>query len=81
MGCHHIGCCDATSYSFTADEYTHMYVSDVPTYDGTTEATPGLEAQTLPTRNTFLAEDIEIAAIPYSEVANEYGTTVIIGGE
>ena len=81
MGCHHIDCCDSQNYHFTTNEYVRMYVSDVPLYEGSAEATPGLEAQTLPTRNTILAEDIEIAAIPYREVANEYGTTVIIGGE
>lgn len=53
---------------------------DGPPYAGEVTVTPKAEAQTLPTKNTTLREDITIESIPYREVENEFGTTVIIGG-
>lgn len=49
-------------------------------YEGDYHVTPGIAAQTLPTRNTHMLDNLEIKAIPYYEVSNISGKTVIIGG-
>lgn len=49
-------------------------------YSGSYEFTPQLESQTINTSEKIMANDIEINAIPYQEVPNEYGDTVYIGG-
>ena len=55
--------------------------SDIPPYEGSYEAIPGVDAQSLPTRNRWLSSDLVVQAIPYYEVDNtERGTTAIIGG-
>jgi len=50
-------------------------------YEGEYTVTPSCESQILETANKKLADDVEIKAIPYYDVANEYGRTIYIGGE
>lgn len=50
-------------------------------YEGAYAVTPTVENQTLETANKRLLNDIEIQAIPYYDVSNEYGRTIYIGGE
>lgn len=55
--------------------------SPYPPYEGSTIATPEVDAQVLPTRNTVLHDDVLILGIPYNEVSNPSGGyTAIIGG-
>ena len=50
-------------------------------YEGEYTITPSGESQILETANKKLADDVEIKAIPYYDIANEYGRTIYIGGE
>jgi len=52
------------------DEYEGMYI-----------VTPSADIQTLETANKKLLNNVEIKAIPYHDVSNEYGRTIYIGGE
>ena len=70
-------CCE--HICFEVDEYAPMVITDLPTYEGAVSVVPGIEAQTLETANTAVRSNITIAAIPYSETPNQYGTTVTIG--
>lgn len=72
-------CCDYIEYEI--DEYAPMLVSDLPAYTGATTFTPSSESQTVATNGTAMHDDITVNAIPYTEQANQYGTTVEIGGE
>lgn len=50
------------------------------TYQGSTEITPSLQAQTLDTSNRLMQGDIIVNPIPYNEVGNtSNGTTITIG--
>lgn len=52
-----------------------------PDYTGDIAVTPATAAQTLPTRETVLREDVTVAAIPYYTTTNQSGGyTAIIGG-
>ena len=50
-------------------------------YEGEYTVTPSGESQILETANKKLTDDVEVKAIPYYDVANEYGRTIYIGGE
>lgn len=51
-------------------------------YEGTYEVTPTVDAQTLPTAQKVMEEDVVVHKIPYYEVSNNTGgTTVTIGNE
>lgn len=64
-----------------AEQVRVIYDSPYPEYKGSTEVTPQVIGQTLPTRNTLMKNDITIAAIPYYETSNlKGGYTAIIGG-
>lgn len=54
---------------------------DYPLYQGAYTVTPKDEAQTLPTKNTAMADDVTVKEIPYYEVSNQTGSTVYIGKE
>ncbi len=57
-----------------------IHVDPAPPYEGDYEVTPRFEAQTLPTANRLLTEDVIIEEIPYAEVSNNSGgITVTIG--
>lgn len=50
-------------------------------YTGSYEVTPRVDAQTLPTTDRHMVDDVTVQAIPYYEVSNlQKGKTVIIGG-
>ena len=51
----------------------------LPVYDGEYEVIPKVDAQLLETKNKSMTNDVQIQAIPYSEVSNpEGGVTVNI---
>lgn len=49
-------------------------------YDGEYVIVPILKDQTLTTTDKILKNDVTVKAIPYDEVSNSHGITVIIGG-
>lgn len=87
MGCHEINCPDYIKLEtesretviFGADEYIPMTYVDAEIYVGATSVTPSTESVTLQTGGKLVADDITVNAIPYTETANAYGTTVTIG--
>lgn len=56
-----------------------IYVGGEP-YEGEYTVIPAVTEQTLETREKLLADNITVKEIPYYEVSNPTGTTVIIGG-
>ncbi len=48
-------------------------------YDGDYQITPKTSPQELETKNKTLKDNITVLSIPYFEVSNTDGTTVIIG--
>lgn len=55
---------------------------DADPYTGAYEVTPDIEAQTVPTAQKFMTEDMRIKAIPFYDVSNTSGgSTVYIGKE
>nr|DAL41150.1 MAG TPA_asm: hypothetical protein [Caudoviricetes sp.] len=42
--------------------------------------TPKVSSQTLPTSDKHLSQDVVVDPIPYYEVSNQNGKTIIIGG-
>lgn len=55
---------------------------DVDPYTGDYEVTPKVDAQTLPTAQKFMADDVKVFGIPYFETSNASdGNTVYIGTE
>lgn len=49
-------------------------------YDGEYTVTPTMEEQRLDTEKRTTKKDVVIKPIPYYEVSNDKGTTIIIGG-
>lgn len=49
-------------------------------YTGPYEVTPKVESQSLNTEDKHMAHDVTIKPIPYYEVSNQNGKTIIIGG-
>ena len=49
-------------------------------YSGSYTVTPKVESQSLSTADKHLSHDVTIEPIPYYEVSNQNGKTVIIGG-
>lgn len=49
-------------------------------YTGPYEVTPKVESQSLNTADKHMAHDVTIEPIPYYEVSNQNGKTIIIGG-
>ena len=47
-------------------------------YLGPYEVTPQVYEQTLETKNKSMRDDVRVYEIPYAEVSNIYGTTVVI---
>ena len=47
-------------------------------YEGSYQVTPTVEGLTLPTAKKNMARDLEVLEIPYAEVSNITGTTVVI---
>lgn len=49
-------------------------------YSGPYAVTPKVESQSLSTADKHLSHDVTIEPIPYYEVSNQNGKTIIIGG-
>lgn len=61
-------------------QYVTEYIGDK--YEGDYEITPKVEAQTVPTKNKVLVDDMTIKSIPiYKTSNNSGGTTVYIAKE
>lgn len=61
-------------------QYVTKYIGDK--YEGDYEITPKVEAQTVPTKNKVLIDDMTIKSIPiYKTSNNSGGTTVYIAKE
>lgn len=61
---------------FELDEYSQI---SPDTYQGPYYVIPEVEPQLLNTKHKLMADDVTVWAIPYTEVSNPDGTTVIIG--
>ena len=60
---------------------THV-ADSVTRYNGDYEVTPKIVAQSLPTAETYLEQDVHIKSIPFFEVSNTSGgNTIFIGNE
>lgn len=55
--------------------------SDYSFFDGEYLITPSTQAQVLETQNKIMEDNITIQKIPYYDVSNQYGRTIIIGDE
>ena len=64
------------------DAVTRTSANDIPVYDGPYEATPKVEAQTLPTAKKLMTDDVTVHGVPFYEVSNDQGgNTVYIAKE
>ena len=55
---------------------------DVEPYMGEYKITPKVDAQTIPTAQKYMTDDLHVKAIPYFETSNNFdGETVYIGSE
>lgn len=71
---------DASDQSFAPA--FDAYMKDVPEYNGAYEVTPQVDAQSLPTAQKLMADDVTINAIPIYNVSNTSGgSTVYIARE
>ena len=68
------------SPTIQADVYRATYTQEtVPEYTGAYDVTPKTVAQTLETKDKKMKDKVSVLAIPYFEVSNTDGITVIIG--
>ena len=58
-----------------------VVVADSLPYDGPYEVTPKVEAQTLPTKQKYMTQDVTVLSVPYYEADNPIGTTIYIASE
>lgn len=58
-----------------------VVVADSRPYDGPYEVTPKVEAQTLPTKQKYMTQDVTVLSVPYYEADNQNGTTIFIASE
>ena len=49
----------------------------LPPYQGDYEVTPKVYAQTLDTKNKSMTADLDVLAVPYSEVSNPQGGSTV----
>lgn len=69
----------AATTEWSADEYVPSIDGGVEVYDGPYEAVPALDAQTLPTANRLLTQDVTVEEIPRYRTSNlGGGYTVVI---
>jgi len=80
---HRIGAeLDGGSDRFDAELAVLQQIALLPDpYMGAYEVTPAVEAQTLPTKQKTMQNDLTVKSIPYYEMDNQNGTTVYIGSE
>lgn len=56
--------------------------SAVDRYEGSYEITPKVDAQTMPTAQKFMTDDVTVKAIPIFDVSNDAGgNTIFIASE
>lgn len=56
--------------------------ADVERYTGSYEITPKVDAQTMPTAQKFMTDDVTVKAIPIFDVSNDAGgNTIFIASE
>ena len=71
---------DIPNRSICAKVYRATYTQEnVPEYTGAYDVTPKTVAQTLETKDKKMKDNVSVLAIPYFEVSNTDGITVIIG--
>lgn len=59
-----------------------VLAGDAPIYEGPYEVTPKVDAQTMPTKDKCMRENMEIHGVPYFETTNTAGgNTVYIAKE
>lgn len=64
----------------TFANYQQIISHTAERYDGDYQVIPKVENQVLPTNQKFMNDDVEVLAIPYFEVSNDFGgNTVTIG--
>ena len=62
-------------------DYIGTYTPEgVETYEGDYTVVPKTTEQELYTKNKMMKDDVTVQKIPYHEISNETGTTVVIGG-
>lgn len=75
----------SNSQRFVADFGNFQTVAiypDAEVYEGSYTVTPEVTAQTLPTKNKTMTQDLRVRAIPYYDVGNTSGgSTIYIGME
>lgn len=49
-------------------------------YKGDYSIIPKINSQIMDTKDKIMKDNVEVAAIPFHEVSNENGTTIVIGG-
>ena len=49
-------------------------------YAGSYEVTPKVESQILPTEDRIMKQNLTVKEIPYYAVSNNFGQTIVIGG-
>jgi hypothetical protein len=55
-------------------------LAPIDAYEGSYEITPAVDAQVMDTLDKRMTDNVQILAIPFHEVSNTDGLTVIIGG-
>lgn len=72
---------DINEFDATFGNVGYTILSDIEVYNGSYEATPTVNEQSLLTAKKFMEDDVTIKAIPYYDTANTSGgNTVYIGG-
>lgn len=62
-------------------DYIGIYTPEgIETYDGDYTVIPKVSEQRMQTKNKMMKDNVTIEQIPFHEVSNETGTTVVIGG-
>lgn len=76
-----VGFSDTNEFDATFGNVGYTILSDIEIYNGSYEATPAVNEQSLLTAKKFMEDDVTIKAIPYYDTANTSGgNTVYIGG-
>lgn len=70
---------DRKELEITFEHYQQIIANSVGNYDGDYLVIPKVENQVLLTKQKFMKNNVEVLAIPYFEVSNDFGNTVTIG--
>lgn len=71
----------SASVSFPLEFDAQYGEPKVEYYTGDYTVTPTANAQTLLTEHKFMADNVTVKSVPYSETSNDYGETVYIASE